>query len=59
MKSAASGTSQVALNIVDASRGAGETGSASNKVLSSAHALSRESRRLTPGVERFLGTART
>jgi methyl-accepting chemotaxis protein len=56
--SAAEGTTKVATNITDVNRGAGETGVASGKVLSSAQSLSRESNRLKVEVERFLGTVR-
>jgi methyl-accepting chemotaxis protein len=55
---AAVGTSQVATHIVDVSRGAGETGSASAQVLSSAQSLSGESNHLKLEVERFLATVR-
>jgi methyl-accepting chemotaxis protein len=56
--SAAKGTTSVATNITDVNRGAGETGTASAKVLSSAQSLSKESRRLKVEVERFLCTVR-
>jgi methyl-accepting chemotaxis protein len=56
--SAAEGTTKVATNITDVNRGAGETGVASGKVLSSAQSLSQESNRLKVEVERFLGTVR-
>jgi methyl-accepting chemotaxis protein len=56
--SAAEGTTKVATNITDVNRGAGETGVASGKVLSSAQSLSRESNHLKVEVERFLGTVR-
>jgi methyl-accepting chemotaxis protein len=56
--SAAKGTTSVATNITDVNRGAGETGTASAKVLSSAQSLSKESHRLKVEVERFLGTVR-
>jgi methyl-accepting chemotaxis protein len=56
--SAAKGTTSVATNITDVNRGAGETGAASAKVLSSAQSLSKESHRLKVEVERFLGTVR-
>ena len=55
---AAKGTSQVALNITDVNRGAGETGSASARVLASAQSLSGESRQLKLEVEKFLNTVR-
>jgi methyl-accepting chemotaxis protein len=48
----------VASNIADVSRGAGETGSASSQVLSSARTISIESVRLRTEVERFLTTVR-
>jgi methyl-accepting chemotaxis protein len=56
--SAAEGTTKVATNITDVNRGAGETGVASGKVLSSAQSLSKESNRLKVEVERFLSTVR-
>ncbi len=55
---AAEGTTQVATNITDVNRGAGETGTASTHVLSSAKALSGESQRLKREVEKFLATVR-
>jgi methyl-accepting chemotaxis protein len=55
---AAKGTSEVALSITDVSKGAGETGSASAQVLSSAQALSGESRSLKSEVERFVANVR-
>jgi len=48
----------VASNIADVSRGAGETGSASGQVLSSAKTISVESIRLRTEVEKFLTTVR-
>ena len=48
----------VASSIADVSRGAGETGSASSQVLSSARTISIESVRLRTEVERFLTTVR-
>jgi methyl-accepting chemotaxis protein len=48
----------VASSIADVSRGAGETGSASGQVLSSARTISAESVRLRTEVERFLTTVR-
>ena len=48
----------VASRIVDVSRGAGETGSASGQVLSSAKTISAESVRLRTEVEKFLTTVR-
>ncbi len=58
VSSAAAGTAKVATNITDVDRGAGETGAASGKVLSSAQSLSKESQRLKAEVERFLSTVR-
>jgi len=55
---AAKGTTQVATNITDVNRGAGETGSASAQVLSSAQSLANESNRLKAEVQKFLGTVR-
>jgi methyl-accepting chemotaxis protein len=55
---AAKGTSEVALSITDVSKGAGETGSASAQVLSSAKALSGESRSLKSEVGRFVANVR-
>ena len=54
----ARGTSEVAGHIVDVNRGAGETGSASRQVLSSAQALSSEGSKLKVEVARFLTTVR-
>jgi len=48
----------VSSHIVDVQRGAGETGSASSQVLSSAQSLSSESDRLKLEVDRFLNTVR-
>jgi hypothetical protein len=53
---AAQGTSQVAHNIDDVTKRAGETGSASSRVLSSARALSSERNKLKIEVARFLAT---
>jgi methyl-accepting chemotaxis protein len=55
---AARGTQQVASNITDVNRGAGETGSASARVLASAQSLSGESNHLKVEVEKFLMTVR-
>ena len=55
---AAKGTAMVASNITDVNRGAGETGSASSQVLSSAQSLSSESNHLKLEVDKFLSTAR-
>jgi methyl-accepting chemotaxis protein len=51
---AAHGTTEVVKNIADVSRGAGETGAASARVLSSAQSLSNESSHLEVEVEKFL-----
>jgi methyl-accepting chemotaxis protein len=58
VQQAAQGTQQVSSNITDVQRGAGETGSASSQVLSSAQSLSSESNRLKLEVDRFLDTVR-
>ena len=58
VQQAAQGTAQVASNIVDVNRGAGETGSASTQVLASARSLSNESNNLKIEVEKFLTTVR-
>jgi methyl-accepting chemotaxis protein len=55
---AAKGTSEVAMSITEVNKGASETGSASSQVLSSARALTGESRTLKSEVERFLDTVR-
>jgi methyl-accepting chemotaxis protein len=55
---AAQGTTQVATHIVDVSRGASETGSASSQVLSSAQSLAGESNHLKLEVAKFLATVR-
>lgn len=55
---AAHRSNAVASNIVDVSRGASETGSASSQVLSAAQVLSRDSARLKMEVEKFLATVR-
>ncbi len=52
------GTAQVASNITDVNRGAGETGSASSQVLWSAQSLSSESNHLKREVEKFLSVVR-
>jgi methyl-accepting chemotaxis protein len=54
----AGGTARVAGNIGDVSRGANATGAASAQVLSSAHALSKESGLLKQELERFLRNVR-
>ena len=58
VQQAAMGTTQVASNIVDVNKGAGETGSASSQVLSSAQALSAQGNRLKVEVDKFLQTVR-
>ena len=58
VQQAAQGTLQVSSNISDVQRGAGETGSASTQVLSSAQSLSSESNRLRLEVDKFLATVR-
>nr|WP_274611539.1 HAMP domain-containing methyl-accepting chemotaxis protein [Rhodoplanes elegans] len=59
VQQAASGTTQVAGSITEVNRGAGETGSASAQVLSSARSLANESNRLKLEVGRFLTTVRS
>jgi len=49
---------QVATSIADVNRGAGDTGSASSQVLSSAQLLSNENKRLKAEVVKFLATVR-
>jgi methyl-accepting chemotaxis protein len=58
VQEAAKGTTEVAVNIVSVNRGAGETGSASAQVLSSAQSLSSESSHLKIEVAKFLETVR-
>ena len=55
---AAHSTTQVAENIGEVNRGAGETGSASTQVLASARSLAHESSRLRSEVDQFLATVR-
>ena len=55
---AAQGTQKVSSHITDVQRGAGETGSASSRVLSSAQLLSTESNRLKIEMDKFLKTLR-
>jgi methyl-accepting chemotaxis protein len=55
---AARSTAEVASNITEVNRGAGDTGSASARVLSSAQSLSRQSTLLRAEVEKFLQTVR-
>jgi len=59
VQQAAHATSEVAANIGNVNRGAAQTGSASTQVLTSAQALSRESRRLKQEVGTFLANVRT
>jgi methyl-accepting chemotaxis protein len=58
VQQAAIGSTQVATSIADVNRGAGETGSASSQVLSSAQMLSNENKRLKAEVIKFLATVR-
>jgi methyl-accepting chemotaxis protein len=58
VQQAALGSTQVATSIADVNRGAGDTGSASSQVLSSAQLLSNENKRLKAEVEKFLATVR-
>jgi len=58
VQQAAVGSTQVAKNIADVNRGAGDTGSASSQVLSSAQLLSDENKRLKIEVVKFLATVR-
>lgn len=58
VQQAAAGTAMVASNIDDVNKGAGETGSASAQVLTSAQSLSSESNRLKVEVRKFLETVR-
>ncbi len=58
VQQAAVGSGQVANNIADVNRGAGDTGSASSQVLSSAQLLSDENKRLKAEVVKFLATVR-
>ena len=58
VQQAALGTTQVATNIADVNRGAGDTGLASSQVLSSAQLLSNENKRLKDEVVKFLATVR-
>jgi methyl-accepting chemotaxis protein len=55
---AAQGAAQVTLNITDVNRDAGETGTASMKVLQAAQFLSGESRKLDLEVKNFINTVR-
>ena len=58
VQQAAIGSTQVATNIAEVNRGAGDTGSASSQVLSSAQLLSNENKRLKAEVTKFLATVR-
>ncbi len=58
VQQAAIGSTQVATSIADVNRGAGDTGTASSQVLSSAQLLSNENKRLKAEVEKFLATVR-
>ena len=58
VQQAALGSTQVATSIADVNRGAGDTGSASSQVLSSAQLLSNENKRLKSEVVKFLATVR-
>jgi methyl-accepting chemotaxis protein len=58
VQQAAIGSTQVANSIADVNRGAGDTGSASSQVLSSAQLLSNENKRLKAEVAKFLATVR-
>ncbi|HVZ51879.1 MAG TPA: methyl-accepting chemotaxis protein [Pseudolabrys sp.] len=59
VQQASVGTSQVASDIAEVSRGASETGSASNQVLAAARALAEEGSRLKLEVDNFLNSVRT
>jgi methyl-accepting chemotaxis protein len=58
VQQAALGSTQVATSIADVNRGAGDTGTASSQVLSSAQLLSNENKRLKAEVVKFLATVR-
>ncbi|HEY2134979.1 MAG TPA: methyl-accepting chemotaxis protein [Xanthobacteraceae bacterium] len=58
IQQAAHGTTQVATNIVDVNRGAGESGAAATQMLSSAKMLADESSRLKAEMDKFLSTVR-
>ena len=58
VQQAALGSTQVATSIADVNRGAGDTGSASAQVLSSAQLLSTENKRLKAEMVKFLATVR-
>ena len=59
VEEAATGTEHVASTIVDVSRGAGETGTASSRVMESARLLAKESSHLKSEVANFLTTVRS
>jgi methyl-accepting chemotaxis protein len=58
VQQAAQGTQRVSSNITSVKRGAGETGSASSHVLSSAQSLSTDSKRLKLELGKFLNSIR-
>jgi methyl-accepting chemotaxis protein len=58
VEQAAQGTSQVATNIGNVSKGATATGSAAAQVLSSARSLADQSGHLNAAVDQFLSTVR-
>jgi methyl-accepting chemotaxis protein len=58
MQEAAHLSTQVATNVTDVNKGAGETGSASTQVLASARSLSKESGQLRLEVDKFLNDIR-
>ena len=58
MQEAARLSTQVATNVTDVNKGAGETGSASTQVLASAQSLSKESGQLRLEVDKFLTAMR-
>jgi methyl-accepting chemotaxis protein len=58
VRSAASGTADVVSNIRSAAKGAGETGDSSDRMFTSAKALSAESLRLKAEVDKFLDRMR-
>jgi methyl-accepting chemotaxis protein len=58
VQQAAVGSTQVAASIADVNRGAGDTGTASSQVLSSAQMLSNENKQLKAEVVKFLATVR-
>ena len=58
VQKAAQGTATVATSITDVNRGAADTGTASEQVLTSAQALARDSGSLKSEVERFVNMVR-